>query len=395
MCFVCVPRGLCLKRDRIYKAPRKPHERNHLTPCDGQHCADASPSSRARRRRQLVTMSEYERLTMSEGHDDHDDRRFRQRTLQRWRLSMLLAFASGVMCTLVVYPRLEPCPDLQAVAKAAAARCPACPMYTPPDTSAIVSKAVEQAVTRCPVCPKCPDFPGCPTCPAAHQCPPTQACPSCELKCPQCSVAMPDAEVASRHRKAMLLRPVSGNIIECAPGQDCRMGATNRYKMLGQKGATLWLTGLSGAGKTTITKALEKRLLFAMGKNVFNIDGDNLRTGLTRDLGFSASDRAESVRRASEVAQLFSESGVLTVVTLISPYRDDRDAARLAHQKRGIPFLEVGGARARTSCMHAHFCPVMDQHGVAMQRMSALRRAPSTAASARHARSRWQCCSTV
>jgi len=278
---------------------------------------------------------------MSEGHDDHDDRRFRQRTLQRWRLSMLLAFASGVMCTLVVYPRLEPCPDLQAVAKAAAARCPACPMYTPPDTSAIVSKAVEQAVTRCPVCPKCPDFPGCPTCPAARECPPTQSCPSCELKCPQCSVAMADAEVASRHRKTMLSRPISSNIIECAPGQDCRMGATNRYKVLGQKGATLWMTGLSGAGKTTITKALEKRLLFAMGKNVFNIDGDNLRTGLTRDLGFSASDRAESVRRASEVAQLFSESGVITVVSLISPYRNDRDAARLAHQKHGIPFLEV------------------------------------------------------
>merc|ERR1719310_950380 len=103
----------------------------------------------------------------------------------------------------------------------------------------------------------------------------------------------------------------------------------------------MWDTGLSGSGKTTITEALEKKLIFGMGKNVFRIDGDNLRTGLTRDLGFSAEDRAESVRRASEVAQLFSEAGVITVVSLISPYRKDRDAARAAHEKRGIPFLEV------------------------------------------------------
>lgn len=134
------------------------------------------------------------------------------------------------------------------------------------------------------------------------------------------------------------------NIIECssdAADKSCRMGADNRFKVLGQKGVTLWMTGLSGAGKTTITKALEKRLLLAMGKNVYNIDGDNLRTGLTRDLGFSADDRAESVRRASEVAQLFSEAGVVTVVSLISPYRKDRDEARAAHKQRGIPFLEV------------------------------------------------------
>ena len=88
-------------------------------------------------------------------------------------------------------------------------------------------------------------------------------------------------------------------------------------------------------------RALEKRLLFEMGKNVYRIDGDNLRTGLTRDLGFSPSDRAESVRRASEVAGLFNEAGVITMVTLISPYRKDRDEARRKHQARGLPFLEV------------------------------------------------------
>ena len=153
-----------------------------------------------------------------------------------------------------------------------------------------------------------------------------------------------DSAVAARHRTSMLERGVAANIIECsadAKDDSCRMSPTNRYKVLGQKGVTLWMTGLSGSGKTTISKALERRLLLQLGKNVYNIDGDNLRTGLTRDLGFSPSDRGESVRRASEVAQLFSEAGVITMVTLISPYRKDRDAAREAHRKRAIPFLEV------------------------------------------------------
>lgn len=119
------------------------------------------------------------------------------------------------------------------------------------------------------------------------------------------------------------------------------MDSSNRFKVLGQKGVTLWMTGLSGSGKTTISEALEKKLLLALGKNVYRIDGDNLRTGLTKDLGFSPSDRSESVRRAGEVAQFFSEAGVITMVTLISPYRADRDAARALHEKKGIPFLEV------------------------------------------------------
>eukprot|EP00325_Prymnesiales_sp_UTEX-LB-985_P004529 CAMPEP_0174699716 /NCGR_PEP_ID=MMETSP1094-20130205/4909_1 /TAXON_ID=156173 /ORGANISM="Chrysochromulina brevifilum, Strain UTEX LB 985" /LENGTH=534 /DNA_ID=CAMNT_0015897099 /DNA_START=83 /DNA_END=1683 /DNA_ORIENTATION=+ len=152
------------------------------------------------------------------------------------------------------------------------------------------------------------------------------------------------ADIAAAHREKMLARGVAANIIECsadAKDDSCRMSPVNRYKVLGQKGVTLWMTGLSGSGKTTISKALERRLLLKLGKNVFNIDGDNLRTGLTRDLGFSAADRGESVRRASETAQLFSEAGVITMVTLISPYRKDRDAARKAHEAKGIPFVEV------------------------------------------------------
>lgn len=74
---------------------------------------------------------------------------------------------------------------------------------------------------------------------------------------------------------------------------------------------------------------------------VYRIDGDNLRTGLTKDLGFSPSDRGESVRRASETAALFSDAGVITMVTLISPYREARNAARSLHRDKGLPFLET------------------------------------------------------
>jgi len=148
------------------------------------------------------------------------------------------------------------------------------------------------------------------------------------------------AKIATDYRKKMLERPMN-NILECKPGQECRVEDANRFRVLGQKGITLWMTGLSGSGKTTIAEALEKRLLFTLGKNVYRIDGDNLRTGLTRDLGFSPGDRAESVRRASEVAALFSQAGVITMVTLISPYRKDRDEARKMHEKMGIPFMEV------------------------------------------------------
>lgn len=87
-----------------------------------------------------------------------------------------------------------------------------------------------------------------------------------------CPEKEPDSVVAGRNREAMLARPMK-NIVECQAGQQCRMGSENRFKVLGQKGVTLWMTGLSGAGKTTICKALEKKLLLGMGKNVFNVDG--------------------------------------------------------------------------------------------------------------------------
>lgn len=106
------------------------------------------------------------------------------------------------------------------------------------------------------------------------------------------------------------------------------------------RGLTVWLTGLSGSGKSTVAVELERRLV-AAGRPAFLLDGDNLRHGLNSDLGFSAADREENVRRVGEVAKLFAEAGVVAVVSLISPYRADRDRARAAHEAAGIPFLEV------------------------------------------------------
>ena len=105
-------------------------------------------------------------------------------------------------------------------------------------------------------------------------------------------------------------------------------------------GATVWLTGLSGSGKSTVAVALE-RLLVADGRAAYRLDGDNLRLGLNADLGFSATDRDENVRRAGEVARLFADAGVVAVVPLISPYRAGRDRARAVHDAAGLPFYEV------------------------------------------------------
>jgi bifunctional enzyme CysN/CysC len=105
-------------------------------------------------------------------------------------------------------------------------------------------------------------------------------------------------------------------------------------------GSTVWLTGLSGSGKSTIAVALERRLVLA-GRPAFRLDGDNLRHGLNADLGFSPADRDENVRRAGEVAAILAEAGVVAIVPLISPYRAARDRARAVHEARGVPFFEV------------------------------------------------------
>ena len=113
-----------------------------------------------------------------------------------------------------------------------------------------------------------------------------------------------------------------------------------RWAALGVRGATVWFTGLSGSGKSTVATAVERRLVEA-GAPTYLLDGDNVRHGLNGDLGFSAADRTENVRRGGEVARLFADAGVVSLVPLISPYRADRDRARAAHDAAGLPFFEV------------------------------------------------------
>lgn len=100
-----------------------------------------------------------------------------------------------------------------------------------------------------------------------------------------------------------------------------------REQLLGHAGKAIWLTGLSGAGKTTIARALEQRL-HGQARHVYVLDGDVLRQGLNADLGFSDADRAENVRRAAQVARLLVDAGCITIVAFISPFRAARDAAR-------------------------------------------------------------------
>ncbi len=122
-----------------------------------------------------------------------------------------------------------------------------------------------------------------------------------------------------------------------------------RQGLLKQKGCTLWFTGLSGSGKSTTAFTLEHALV-QMGRLAYVLDGDNIRHGLNRNLGFSAADREENIRRIGEVAKLFADCGVITMTSFISPYRKDRDLVRELHAKAGLPFIEVHMATPIDTC---------------------------------------------
>jgi adenylylsulfate kinase len=116
-----------------------------------------------------------------------------------------------------------------------------------------------------------------------------------------------------------------------------------RWANLKTRGCTLWFTGLSASGKSTIASALEQHLVHK-GMHCYRLDGDNIRFGLNKNLGFSADDRAENIRRIGEVAKLFADSGCIALTSFISPYRKDRDLCRELHEKDkagAIPFIEV------------------------------------------------------
>ncbi|MFM9959380.1 MAG: adenylyl-sulfate kinase [Phycisphaerales bacterium] len=113
-----------------------------------------------------------------------------------------------------------------------------------------------------------------------------------------------------------------------------------RWGALKCKGCTMWFTGLSASGKSTIASALEQ-VLVQRGVPSYRLDGDNIRFGLNNNLGFSAEDRAENIRRIGEVAKLFADAGLVTLTSFISPYAADRDKARAVHEKAGLRFIEV------------------------------------------------------
>jgi len=121
---------------------------------------------------------------------------------------------------------------------------------------------------------------------------------------------------------------------------DTGVSRAERWAARDVHGATVWFTGLSGSGKSTIASLVAAELT-RRGVLSYTLDGDNLRHGLNGDLGFSAEDRTENVRRVAEVARLFADAGVVALVPLISPYRAGRDQARALHEAADLVFLEV------------------------------------------------------
>ncbi len=121
---------------------------------------------------------------------------------------------------------------------------------------------------------------------------------------------------------------------------DGEVSREDRYEILRQKGATIWFTGLSGSGKSTIAVALEQAL-FDMGKLSYRLDGDNVRLGINKNLGFSEEDRKENIRRIGEIAKLFGDAGTIALSSFISPYKEDRDEVRTLHDAANLRFVEV------------------------------------------------------
>jgi len=121
----------------------------------------------------------------------------------------------------------------------------------------------------------------------------------------------------------------------------------DRERLLGQKGVTVWLTGLSGSGKSTIAVAAEEALV-SRGRLAYVLDGDNIRHGLNKNLGFSPEDRTENIRRIGEVAKLFTDAGLVVFTSFISPYRADRDLVRSIHDAGR--FVEVHVAASVDTC---------------------------------------------
>jgi len=137
----------------------------------------------------------------------------------------------------------------------------------------------------------------------------------------------------------------SANVV-WQPGEITREA---RWQALGGPGATVWFTGLPASGKSTLAVEIEA-LLIGAGRPALRLDGDNLRHGLNGDLGFSADDRAENVRRTAHAAALLAEAGVVALVALVSPYAADRATARAIHEAAGVPFHEIWVSTGLAEC---------------------------------------------
>lgn len=144
-------------------------------------------------------------------------------------------------------------------------------------------------------------------------------------------------EIYKKQRTSM---QVATNVTE----QKHHVSRAKRGQILGHlrgfRGCTVWFTGLSGAGKTSIAFELEAYLV-SHGIPVYGLDGDNMRTGLNKDLSFSKQDREENIRRVAEVAKLFADAGQICLCSFISPFAEDRDLARIIHRESDLPFFEV------------------------------------------------------
>ena len=122
--------------------------------------------------------------------------------------------------------------------------------------------------------------------------------------------------------------------------QEGQISREDRFEILRQQGATIWFTGLSGSGKSTIAVALEQAL-YDMRKLSYRLDGDNVRLGINKNLGFSEQDRKENIRRIGEIAKLFGDAGTIALSSFISPYKVDRDEVRRLHEAANLTFVEV------------------------------------------------------
>jgi bifunctional enzyme CysN/CysC len=131
--------------------------------------------------------------------------------------------------------------------------------------------------------------------------------------------------------------------MHCSPNvtrYDGALSRVRRWRALGARGSTTWLTGLPSSGKSTIGAAIEERLV-GRGLPAYLLDGDELRHGICGDLAFSRADREENVRRVGELARLFADSGVIAIAAVVSPYEHTRREVRERHERDGLPFFEV------------------------------------------------------